>query len=386
MDITTVGPAILTENAIFLEQRDRLKSMLAEGEAKTFLGRMFAGTSRLVQKICRTPAPAPQWYSALILGLIQLLIFGLLPLLFGEAGLYQASHAGIPPIRLVAGTVLVIGSFVPISFGLDWRYRGLFTTLAEDFLANIETPEDLDDLQRWLAAAQDSRKCVLVAILYVVMIAPYNVVSLSSFLGTFIGIGGIYLQVITCFFSGISLYYFFLLLSFHLRIRRYRLKLYASDPSSSRAINILSEIFKQNEYILSAFLALITLSFAFIGVLPVYGIVVVLAGWIPLSILYAIHYFSLAQIISRAKWQNLYEIQSKIERIQNQEDPPGKENLEYINKLMDYYERLKDTNSSSLNLRGGLHFLNSLLLPLLAFLFGNFDKIQSLIQSLHLPF
>lgn len=42
---------------------------------------------------------------------------------------------------------------------------------------------------------------------------------------------------------------------------------------------------------------------------------------------------------------------------------------------MDYHDRIKATRNSALDLRAGLNFLNSLLLPLIAFVLGNLDKI-----------
>ena len=45
---------------------------------------------------------------------------------------------------------------------------------------------------------------------------------------------------------------------------------------------------------------------------------------------------------------------------------------------MDFHDRIKATRNSALDLRAGLNFLNSLLLPLLAFLLANLDKIFAL--------
>jgi hypothetical protein len=43
--------------------------------------------------------------------------------------------------------------------------------------------------------------------------------------------------------------------------------------------------------------------------------------------------------------------------------------------ITENHDRIKATRNSALDLRAGLNFLNSLLLPLLAFVLGNFDKI-----------
>jgi hypothetical protein len=46
-----------------------------------------------------------------------------------------------------------------------------------------------------------------------------------------------------------------------------------------------------------------------------------------------------------------------------------------MNRLMDLHDRIKATRSSALDLRAGLAFLNSLLLPLIAFLLANLDRV-----------
>jgi hypothetical protein len=49
---------------------------------------------------------------------------------------------------------------------------------------------------------------------------------------------------------------------------------------------------------------------------------------------------------------------------------------------MDYHDRIKSTADSALNFRSSLNFLNSLLLPVLAFVFTNLDKVTTLIGNL----
>jgi hypothetical protein len=49
---------------------------------------------------------------------------------------------------------------------------------------------------------------------------------------------------------------------------------------------------------------------------------------------------------------------------------------------MDYHDRIKSTPNSALNFRASLNFLNSLLLPLLAFVFSNLDKVIGVIRDI----
>jgi hypothetical protein len=55
--------------------------------------------------------------------------------------------------------------------------------------------------------------------------------------------------------------------------------------------------------------------------------------------------------------------------------------MEAINRLLDYHDRVKDTRGSALDLRASLNFLNSLLLPPLAFLLADLDRLLALFKT-----
>jgi ABC-type dipeptide/oligopeptide/nickel transport system permease component len=55
--------------------------------------------------------------------------------------------------------------------------------------------------------------------------------------------------------------------------------------------------------------------------------------------------------------------------------------LDRLSKLMDYHDRTKSTPNSALYFRASLNFLNSLLLPILAFVFANLDKVMDVIRN-----
>lgn len=131
-------------------------------------------------------------------------------------------------------------------------------------------------------------------------------------------------------------------------------------------------------YITALFLAIFTLFLFVFGIASLPNIVLsVLLGWRPLVALFLANQFALARIITKAKWKKLNEIQAKIENLEDREDIPSEETIGHLTKLIDYYDRIKATPNSALNLRAGLSFLNSLLLPLLAFVLGNFDEMRN---------
>jgi hypothetical protein len=53
--------------------------------------------------------------------------------------------------------------------------------------------------------------------------------------------------------------------------------------------------------------------------------------------------------------------------------------MDAIKRLMDYHDRVKGTRDSALDFRTYLSFINSLLLPLLAFILGNLDLVLNLL-------
>jgi len=70
---------------------------------------------------------------------------------------------------------------------------------------------------------------------------------------------------------------------------------------------------------------------------------------------------------------------NKIEKLSNRDETPEKDTLDRLSKLMDYHDRIKATPNSSLNFRSSLNFLNSLLLPLLAFILANLDTVMTVL-------
>lgn len=52
-------------------------------------------------------------------------------------------------------------------------------------------------------------------------------------------------------------------------------------------------------------------------------------------------------------------------------------NIENINRLIDYHERIQATRNSTIDLETGSSFLNQLALPLLGVLLANIEKVLS---------
>jgi hypothetical protein len=363
------------EDTALREKREELNHQLAIGEYKTLTDMFLDGAGRLIQKLTRTPEPPSFWYSAAVIALVALSISLLTSILLGEFYLFRdGGGANILMQVWLVGIGLAAMIALKICTGI------LFRSLRDDLLNAIVSAVDLADLQRWLAAHRSVGKPLYFSLVLGVLLAFYTLVSFAAIPGVFLGFGPTILAVI--FFPQAAMffyYYVFLFVAFPVRLSRYQFKLYMANPSSSEVINRLSEVLSYFVYITAALVAIGTLVFVFFGVVTLPNIVLlVLGGWGPLVALFLANQYALAKIITRAKWEKLNELQAKIEKLETEENIADKQTMEAVNRLMDYYDRIKATPNSALDLRTGLNFLNSLLLPLFAFVLTNLDKVLEL--------
>jgi len=203
-------------------------------------------------------------------------------------------------------------------------------------------------------------------------------VSLSANISISIGIG---FTVMFIFFSMQSMEFLgilFIVLSFALSMRYYQLALFPSSPSDSKVITTLSSFVSSFVYLFAILGAIITLAVGVTGLLPAFYYVMPVF-WCVIVLIFAISQYSLAQIIQRAKWKTLNGIQQQIQTIQRDHPIPDKDARDALDWLLAYHDRVKATRNSALNLEAGFNLLNSLLLPVLAFLLGNLDKLIALI-------
>jgi hypothetical protein len=113
-------------------------------------------------------------------------------------------------------------------------------------------------------------------------------------------------------------------------------------------------------------------------------IMLILLSWIPLIFFFTSIQTSLRKIIVEAKWKIRREIQQQVSSLKNETDLGDKENIEIINELMSFHDRIKGTRDSALNLRSIFSLFNQLLLPTLGYLVANWDKLTNLFSNLGL--
>lgn len=275
--------------------------------------------------------------------------------------------------------------------------RALLNTFQGPLLERMERSQDIDDLGAWLQ--RNFRTYfplifgfVLGPTLAVLLYNSWgaNHGNLSCHVWSLIGnpachIGSLITLTIACMQAMWVGYYLFpFYLMFPPQLHRYQFDLYAPDPSSSEVVGRLSRLLAFILYVTMAYIIQLMIG---LGLFNVFSNRTVLTGFVisllvisPMVIMYAAGQYHLSDVIVRAKWKILNEVQTKIEELSEKNEIPDKETLEQLSKLMDYHDRIKSTPNSALNLRVSLNVLNSLLLPVLAFILANFNEVMQVIR------
>jgi len=256
--------------------------------------------------------------------------------------------------------------------------------LDESIIDAITSPENLDDLQTWLANIANVKKHVIITLVVglvfggLFMPAYWSWINEGSpnFLANLI-YGPLIGAILISLQHALNLNYF-PVLGFTARASRYDYKLYTIDPASSEIVDELSDLLSSIIFVSAVILVIFTVGLLTLLQSPLAANVIWLAlTWGVLVVMFFGGHFSLSKIIHRTKWETLGDIQAKIEKLQDQEEIPTKDTLEHINALMDYHDRIRTTRNSALDVRAGLGFLQSLLLPVIGLLLANVQEIMA---------
>lgn len=369
----------MTTDTALIEKREELKRRLAAGEYKTLVDIVLEWFDSLVRKITRRPKPLPTWLIMLILSLSLTLIGVAIVFFSGDKAFLinlTTASGGLGILTVFSGPVIAIATAI----AMNQYIKRIFVLWHDEVLNATESMASLDNFEYWLKSTCNWRLHLLVTIIAVIILSPNGTFLIKTQLGISVGYGLIISLFIISMFAYAFLYLFLMIILLSARLRQYDLNLFSADPSSSEIISRLSIELGWVIYIVAiyAIIGLISVGLVF-GIVDLYVVVVqVLLVWLPIIALFAIIQTSLSSIIRRAKWKTLNEIQVQVEKLQVAENFADKETMEAINRLMDYHDRVKATHNSALDLNSTLHFINSLLLPLLAFLLANLDLVLKL--------
>lgn len=302
--------------------------------------------------------------------------------------------------------VFISGTFTNLySFGRNlssgftiWILSNLFACTASMILANaffhvmvavlrdqvldvVESHTTFDAIQTWVGLFTRRKIVLNMTVLVGALVSGFYVVLLlRDQFGLIINYGLVISFMLFSLQSTIFLGFIFLILIFALRLRLFELRLFESDPSNSEIITRLSGLFSNFVYLVAVYGAIQTFGIVRTG-LTTYYIPLMILFWTPIIIIFIGSQLGLAKIIQRSKWKTLNSIQKKIASLQKEQILPNTEDRESIKWLLDYHEKVMSTRNSALDLRSWLNFLNSLLLPLIAFIFGNIDTLLKLLSG-----
>jgi len=363
----------MTTDITLIEKREDLKRRLAAGEYKTLVDALFDKMSRVIQRIVHTSHPISPWINSFIL-FLSILILALAALyLMGDAPEFFKQMTTFP-----RGTLLLMSALSCLT-SLIMVVGNLFIhhilTIFYHALDLFESTSTLDDFNNWLTNVCNRKLHLAVSLIGGTLSGGYVLyiydITFGYLLPVSLSVG--FLAVYTVVFIFLFLLLFIAILC--AQIGQYKLNLYTADPSSSEIILQLANLFGKLVYLGAIYAAFFVFVVAFIGLLLQYIILLIILLWIPLVVVFVLYQVSLSSIIHRAKWKTLNEIQSQVEELKTTNNLKDKETMETINRLMDFHDRVKATRNSAIDSSTILNFINSLLLPLLAFLLGNLDKV-----------
>jgi len=366
----------MTTNTTLIEKREELRRRLASGEYKTLVDVLLAGTDRLIRKITRRSEPLPIWYITVIL----ILTLALSTFTAMYAGGFTTFLKIIESTRLEygLGTLLTIWTMILTIVGgvmINGYISRIFILWRNDVLEATESVASLEEIEDWFERVCNRRLHLLAIIIGGLSSILFLVIPLSNKLGVFIGYWYTFMAIIIIMFVCSDVYQVFLIGLLSAKLRRFDLKLFAANPASSELISRLSGEFSFVINFIAVVAAIITLTLVLPGYLPPYGILLGLLYWPALIAIFFLTQTSLSSVIRRVKWKTLNEIQVRVEKLQASKNFANKE---AINQLLDYHDRVRATRNSAIDLSAILGFINSLLLPLLAFLLGNLDAVLKL--------
>jgi ABC-type multidrug transport system fused ATPase/permease subunit len=371
----------MTTDTALIEKREELKRRLAAGEYKTLVDVFIEKFDRFLRKIIRRTKPIPIWWIPATLSTILILTNFAVAYVTGITTAY-INFFRLLGLRYEVGVLLLtLPGFLAIAspIAMNHYIERIITLWRDNMIDATESTSSLDVFEDWLAKTCNWRLHFLVTMIGGLFGGLYVVTFMGAKLGFFIGYGTIIIDVLISMFSSAFVYQLLMVVLLSSKLRRYDLKLFTSDPSSSELVSRLSGTLSILVYIIAFYAAFLTLIAAWGDFLTSFIFILVPGLWVPIIAIFILNQTSLSSIIRRIKWKTLHEIQAKVEKLQSSKSFGNQETMDAIKRLMDYHDRVKATRDSALDFRTYLSFINSLLLPLLAFILGNLDVVLKLI-------
>ena len=347
----------MSEGTNLADGHEELKRQLAAGEYKSSIDVILEVVGRILRKLTRRTNPPAPWISALTISLLISLIAVLSSLLIGGM-----SGPGFRTIAL-GGTLLFLNSLIAKT-----TFDRAFVTLQDKLLDELESSAGLTGIQDWMVAAGDLKRPTLIGFFiyaaYVAFISPNPIDSP----------GPVYIAVMGGFmllWTGFLLYFMVLFAILTLRLGRCQFKLHTEDPVSTEVLEDWSGMMSFAAYMFAFMLATGTLFTVTMETFRLRALFFVIPRWLPLIALFVVNQVAISGVITRSKRKSLNEVEVQMAALRPGADPPEHDTMETLLWLWDYHDRIKGTRSTILDIMGIVNLVNTLLIPLLAFLVAN---------------
>jgi len=353
-----------------LQNKSRSYDHIIADPERTLPALIFSSTGRFICKITGRKSPLPWQYNLAVLALVVQLPTLFISILFKEFSQWKVLGLvwmGYIELGLSASVIARLGMFY------------LFKNVKKYIVKAIRTQDDLNDLQEVLRRAWTLKSEINFTLVFTLLWCVAFSLLYSIILKQFIGFGLLTGTIVFGLLMGpaLSIEWWFFIFIIHVGYYNYQVN--ETSPVHSEIIHRLSRTLTIILYLVSIFIAFGTLVVAFNPIENKFNnvgtvLLATLIGWIPTIVYFAGSQISMKRIVTSAKWKTLNHIQEKI-RTLNKRDITDKKNIEAINRLLDYHERIRATPDSTLSLGTGLNFVNQLALPFIGLVLANIDKL-----------
>jgi len=355
------------------QSREELKSQIASGQYDTVVDKILDGIGNFLRKIFKLPVSIPAWISGLVIVIVMIFLVILPPIISNEFSAVENQLIFKDELISIA---IAYTAMVSIKYGK----QSIYATWKERLLDTLDSQQDLANFHKWLMVMSNKRWSLIIGFLYGISFAIIIPIRAASSNILYFGVTKIIFLVLSFFQGGLGVYYFFLVLSLSIRMRKYKFALFSINPSQSEPIEHLSNISMTIVYLAAINMTIGSLGFFYADVLemtPSLILFLIILWWIPLTAFFIFSQQSLQKIIIAEKWKTLNRLQEVISGYEINKELAEGDTINEINKLISFHDQIKSTPSSALNVRAGLNFINSLLLPTFASIIANIETILS---------
>ena len=257
---------------------------------------------------------------------------------------YQGIRIQIIPLELF--NILISFCFILLVKSYFDKLRNEIRFVLIDYVTSMGS---LNELKIWLDSIRKKREPLLCGLLFSLAWAFLGPFLIYQSKGSFLGWGPLVLLILANFPIGTGGYYLWISRNFRVQAKSWDFKIYEPNPSKSLVISILSKLLAFPVTIGAFLSVLVTFAFSVTRLFSFFTLVIaVICGWYPMLSLFVRNHIALASIITRAKQKKLFELQNKITEIEL-EGLKSTSSIEYLQKLMDYHDRIASTPNTALS-------------------------------------